>query len=154
MVDIQYRTMSDADLPFLKQVYRSTREAELQMTGWPEVQKAAFIDMQFNAQHLYYQQSYGDAAYQVIVGEGKDIGRLYIWESETQIRIMDIALLPAARNKGIGTYILDGLIEEATIKQKRINIHVEHNSPALKLYERLGFRKVEDLGFYVFMERP
>jgi hypothetical protein len=31
-------------------------------------------------------------------------------------------------------------------------IHVERFNPALRLYERLGFRPIEDKGVYLFME--
>jgi hypothetical protein len=31
-------------------------------------------------------------------------------------------------------------------------IHVERFNPALRLYERLGFRQVEDKGVYLFLE--
>jgi hypothetical protein len=31
-------------------------------------------------------------------------------------------------------------------------IHVERLNPAVRLYERLGFRQIEDKGVYLFME--
>jgi hypothetical protein len=35
---------------------------------------------------------------------------------------------------------------------KPLRIHVEGFNPALRLYERLGFRQIEDKGVYLFME--
>jgi hypothetical protein len=33
-----------------------------------------------------------------------------------------------------------------------VRIHVERQNPALALYERLGFRLLEDRGVYLFLE--
>ncbi len=147
------RPIIETDLPFLKNVYRSTRESELNLTGWTEEEKAKFIDFQFNAQHTHYVNSYKGAAFNIIEWNKKKVGRLYIWETEQQIRIMDIALLSEFRGKGIGTSILNNLIEDSESSGKKLNIHVEHNNPALRLYEKLGFKKTDDTGIYFFMER-
>lgn len=151
---ITYRPVAEGDLPFLKKVYRSTREEELQMTGWDEAFKEAFIDQQFKAQHQYYREVYHDAAYQVILFDGKDAGRLYVWESERQIRIVDIALLPEFRNQGIGSTILRELIAKSETSGKTLCIHVEIYNPALNLYKRLGFIQKDQTGVYFYMERP
>jgi hypothetical protein len=41
---------------------------------------------------------------------------------------------------------------EARASAKPLRIHVERFNPALRLYERLGFRQVEDKGVYLFLE--
>jgi ribosomal protein S18 acetylase RimI-like enzyme len=33
-----------------------------------------------------------------------------------------------------------------------VRLHVERNNPALRLYQRLGFREVEDQGVYLALE--
>ena len=151
---ITYRPEAEGDLPFLKRVYRSTREDELQLTGWDEAFKETFIDQQFTAQHQYYREAYHDASFQVILLDGKEAGRLYVWESDRQIRIVDIALLPEFRNQGIGTTILRGLITKADISGRILSIHVEAYNPALNLYKRLGFIQKDQTGIYFYMERP
>jgi len=35
---------------------------------------------------------------------------------------------------------------------KALGIHVEKFNPAMKLYERLGFKPVEDQGIYLLMQ--
>lgn len=152
-MQITLRIVQTKDLEFLKKVYRSTRENELNKTGWNESEKIKFIDFQFNAQHAHYSNAYKGAEFNIIEHNKEDIGRLYIWETETQIRIMDIALLPEHTGKGIGTRILKNLIEKSEGESKKLNIHVEHNNPALRLYKRLGFKKMDDTGIYFFMER-
>lgn len=150
---LNFRKINEKDFPFLKKVYRSTRENELDSTGWDETQKSGFIEFQFNAQHAYYMNVYKDAEFQIIKSDSTDIGRLYIWNTEHQIRIIDIAILPEYRGKGVGTKILSDLIQESEQSGKKLNIHVEYFNPALRLYERLGFKKADDTGVYLFMER-
>ena len=67
--------------------------------------------------------------------------------AEDEIRIVDIALLPEFCNRGIGTTLLRGLQSEAAAAGKPLRIHVERFNPAMRLYERLGFRPVADRGF-------
>ena len=150
---INFRKVSNSDFTFLKALYRSTREEEIESTGWDEDQKNKFIEFQFNAQHAQYLYSFKGADFLIITLNGKDIGRLYVWRTESQIKIIDISLLKKYRGKAIGTRILTELIEESNKTGKKLNLHVDPQNPALKLYERLGFKKTEDKGVYFFMER-
>lgn len=65
---------------------------------------------------------------------------------------MDIALIPGARGHGVGTLLLGRILDEGRAAQKMVTIHVEKFNPALRLYERLGFRAVEDRGAYWFLQ--
>ena len=140
------------DEPFLYAVYASTRADELALVDWDESQKTAFVQMQFSAQHHYYHEQYADAAFQVILCDGDAAGRLYVARWPAEIRIIDIALLPQYRNRGIGALLLQQLLDEAADVGKRVSIHVERYNPALRLYQRLGFREVQERGVYVLME--
>jgi len=150
---INFRPVSKSDFPFLKRLYRSTRENELDNTDWDEEQKDKFIEFQFNAQHSHYTISFKGADFLIIVLNRKDIGRLYLWRTENQILIIDITLSEKYRGKAIGTKILTDLIEESNKTEKKLNLHVDPKNPVLKLYERLGFKKTEDTWVYFFMER-
>lgn len=152
-MDISIRSISSSDFAFLKRVYRSTREDELQLTGWDETQKSKFIEFQFNAQHSHYTNAYDGAELNLILLKNIPVGRLYLWKTKIQIRIMDIALLPDYRGKGIGTRILNSLVQESEESGKKLSIHVEYNNPALHFYEKLDFKKTDDTGVYYFMER-
>ena len=71
------------------------------------------------------------------------------------MRIVDIAMLPAYRNRRIGTHLIGALQTEAALARKPLRIHVERFNPALRLYERLGFQPIADRGVYLFLEwRP
>ncbi len=149
---IRFRPIRPEDEAFLYKVYASTREEELAPLEWDAAQKEAFLRMQFLAQHRHYQTYYANDEFLVILQEEQPIGRIYIGRWENEIRLIDIALLPEFRGRGIGTGLLRDLLREGEETGKPVRIHVEKFNPALRLYQRLGFIKVEDQGVYDLME--
>ena len=143
-------------MPFLLRLYRSTREEELAMVvDWTDEQKDWFILMQFNAQHSWYQEHYVGASFDVILVDGEPAGRLYVHRREREIRLVDISFLPEFRNRGLGSSLLGDLCAEAEAAGKPLTIHVEKFNPAMRLYERLGFTRIDETGPYDLMEwRP
>ena len=135
-------------------MYASTRAEELAVVPWDDAQKDAFLRSQFAAQDAWWRENYADASFDVVVVDGEPAGRLYVHRGPSEIRIVDIALLPEHRGKGIGTALLSDLLSEADAAGKSVTIHVERLNPALRLYERLGFSVAEDKGVYLFLERP
>jgi GNAT superfamily N-acetyltransferase len=152
---VSYRAAADADLAFVASVYASTRIEEVAATGWPMEMQQQFLALQADAQHRHYQRTYPDAEWLVIERDGKPIGRLYIEEWPSQFRLIDISLLPEGRGQGVGGAILSDLCEAAAAAGKALTIHVERNNPAMSLYLRLGFAKIDEHGIYDLMEwRP
>lgn len=145
------RDVLPQDDSFLFQVYASTRAEEMAMVPWSMEQKNAFLLMQFTAQRTHYQKYYPRAKYQVIQLENVAIGRLIVDWSKNPVLLIDIALLPGYRNKGLGTAILKDMLAETTKLHWAMILHVETFNPALKLYERLGFVKTNEQGIYYEM---
>jgi len=50
-------------------------------------------------------------------------------------------VLTEYRNAGVGSRLINELMQEATAAGKPIKLHVVSSSPAVRLYERLGFRR-------------
>jgi ribosomal protein S18 acetylase RimI-like enzyme len=149
---VPLRIAGPEDFDFLCRVYASTRTEELAAVPWSVEQKHAFLRMQFEAQDKYYRENYTTAEFLVILDGEIPAGRLYVDRWPDEIRLMDIALLPEHRGKGLGTRLLEDLQKEAREAGKPLRIHVERMNPALSLYERLGFQRVEDRGVYWLME--
>lgn len=149
---LAFRPIAAEDLPLLFTVYAHTRLVELSVAPWTDEQKLAFLQQQFHAQHTYYQQVFPAASFQVILLEDQPIGRLYVNRTPDELRIVDVALLPPFRRRGIGSHILRSLMSEATTARQVIRIHVERENPAQRLYQRLGFQMIEDLGIYHLLE--
>jgi GNAT superfamily N-acetyltransferase len=106
------------------------------------------------AQHSYYHATYPGASYDLIVGDGEEVlGRLYVDRGETVWLVIDLALLPGRRGKGLGTHLLSEVLAEAAAAAKPVQIHVEQFNPARHLYDRLGFHQIDDQGVYLLLER-
>jgi ribosomal protein S18 acetylase RimI-like enzyme len=150
---LTFRPITPDDLPVLLRVYGSTREEEMAMVvDWTPEQKDAFVRSQFEAQHGWYQDHYQGARFDVILVDGVPAGRLYVHRRESEIRLVDITLLPDFRGGGTGSALLRDLLAEGEAAGKRVTIHVEVFNPAMRLYERLGFLPVEERGPYRLME--
>jgi ribosomal protein S18 acetylase RimI-like enzyme len=154
VTEVALRPETPGDEGFLRAVYAWTRAEELERTPWNDEQKAAFVAMQFEAQRAYYREVYPDAAYDVVVIDGQDAGRLYVARLPEEIRVVDISLLPEFRGRGIGATLLGDVQAEAAASGRKVVIHVEQQNRAKNLYVRLGFVPVEDLGIYLRMEWP
>ena len=149
---VTFKNIEDKDYLFIEKVYYSTREKELNLTNWPEEQKRRFAIMQLIAQLAEYKNKFKGATCQIIIYKKKPAGRLYLWESNKEVRILDISLLPEFQSKGIGRFILTAIIKSARQKSKIVTLHVAHDNPAKKLYERVGFRKISDNKTHEYME--
>src|SRR5262245_35825696 len=150
--DITFRPITPDDAEFLYAVYEHARAQELSVVDWTDSEKEAFLRSQFGLQHQAYQETYKGGDFLVVLNQGRPVGRLYVIRWEQEIRIVDIALLPEFRNRGIGGAILRGILAEGAHTGKRVTIHVEMFNPALGLYQRLGFRNLGERGVYYFME--
>lgn len=150
--NLSLRPITDDDLPFLNRLYQTTRDYEMALLDWPEEQKEAFLTMQFEAQHKHYQIHYADADFDIIELGDRPIGRLYLDQREEEFRIVDIALLPKYRRRGIGSYYLKSVMAKAAEQGLPVTIHVEHNNPAMSLYLRLGFVQIDTNGIYHLMK--
>lgn len=153
---LDFRAITPFDVEFLGDVYASTRWEEMSVAGWPDAQKRAFLRQQFDFQTRDWDRTYPHAQREIILVDGEPAGRLYIHRNMTEhdLRVVDIALLPAFRNRGIATRIFHNLFEEGDRLGWKVSIHVEQQNPARHLYTRLGFAPVRTTnGIYVLMER-
>jgi ribosomal protein S18 acetylase RimI-like enzyme len=149
---VTLRPVHGGDGELLYAIYASTRTGELAQVAWDDAQKDRFLRMQFEAQRKFYESEYPGAEFQVILAAGKPAGRLYVHRREQEIRIMDIALLPEFRGRGIATRLLNEILAEGERTTRPVTIHVESFNPARWLYERLGFAKIADNGVYHLLE--
>ena len=152
---VTYRNLEESDLPFAGALYASTRTEELAPTGWTEEVKSAFLEQQHQAQHRHYQAHYPGAEWLIVEKDGNAVGRIYLQEGESDIRLIDIALLPAYRRAGIGGAMIGDLLEWAGAMGKSISLHVEPNNPIRPFYLRTGFETLALNGAYEAMRwRP
>ena len=149
---ITLRPATEADYDFMRLLYHSNREEEMKRFPFTAEQKEQFLDSQFAAQSKHYLEHYPTCERNIIERDGQSIGRLWVDEWRDQIRLVDIALMPEFRGGGVGTALLRSVMGRGSAAGKPVTIHVEAFSPALRLYERLGFERVDTNGVYYLMK--
>jgi ribosomal protein S18 acetylase RimI-like enzyme len=146
--NISSRAATAEDDSFLRELFASTRPQEMAFFGDNEDQKRAFISMQFSI----LPRSYPDAMHTIILAGNVPIGRTIIDRSESELRLVDIALLPEFRNYGIGALLVRQLLDEGSEKHLPVRLQVFKYGDAVRFYERLGFQLIEENGSHLKME--
>ena len=152
--DISLRAVQPGDQDFLFKLYSCIRQPEISVWGWNAQQQEAFLRMQFMAQQRWYESTYAGAEHQIVVCAGQPAGRLLIFRTPEAAVLVDIALLPEHRNRGIGGELIRAMLKECDEKRTCAKLQVLRTNPARRLYERLGFRQTSADDMYFQMERP
>lgn len=147
------RQAAPSDEPFLRDLYACVRWPELVDVPWSVAEKRAFCDMQYTLQDRYYREQFPDTEWLIVVERGLPVGRIYIARASDEITILDIALLPEARGRGLGTRLMRDVLDEADRTQRRVSLFTEPDNPARRLYTRLGFVAREASDMQVEMTR-
>ena len=87
----------------------------------------------------------------LVIIAGKRAGYLNITREPTFIYIDNIQLSPAWQNQGIGTSLLNRLLDAHS--RFSIRLTTFENNPAKRLYERMGFVVLERNGMIIKMEK-
>jgi ribosomal protein S18 acetylase RimI-like enzyme len=133
------RTASDDDAGFLQALYASTRE-DLRQLPLPPAQLAQLIAMQQHAHEAGRRAAYPDAETMIVEHAGSAGGLVVLDASGGDWRLVELALLPAMRGRGLGAALLAALQVRAREHGAGIGLAVSHgNAAALRLYERAGF---------------
>lgn len=151
LAGITLRPATPDDDTFQLELYSGSRRDELALVDWNEDQKQAFIKLQFNTRQLQYRHRYPHAEDRIILQSSQPIGRMLVDRNEREMVLVDIVLLPEHRNAGIGTLLIQSLLDEAVRTAKSVRLHVVTTNPAVRLYERLGFSTADDNGSYLEM---
>jgi GNAT superfamily N-acetyltransferase len=149
---IGLRPATTEDEGFLLAVFKSSRGDDLRELGWDEDRIDEFLGMQFEAQQRLYQNDYQRADEQIVLYEHQPAGRLTVERRDHEIRCVEVALLPAHRNTGIGTFLIRQLQDEARLANKPLRLGVIRFSRAVSLFERLGFVRTSETGTHFQME--
>ncbi len=128
----EFRPATTSDLGFCWPIYRDDMKPLTEAVAqWSEP-----------AQQKIVEQAVADSGTSILRQEQMDMGWLQIEETRHVVQLKQIFLLPAVRNRGLGTSFLNWMKERADRKRKDLTLDVMSNNPARRLYERLGFKTV------------
>ncbi|QOY92474.1 GNAT family N-acetyltransferase [Massilia sp. UMI-21] len=138
-VPLQLRPAEPADQAFFLALYRSTRDDLLGLVADPRYIDG-LIAMQQQMQAAGYRNSYPEARYQVLALDGEPVGRLVTAAVAGALRVVDIAVLPPARGRGVAGEALRRLQRQAAQDGRDLTLAVrKDNAGARRLYAALGF---------------
>ncbi len=133
------RPCGDGDEAFLFALFTSVRREEFAALNWPPAQLEPLLRIQFAAQSRSYASSFPQAAHEIICLAGKPVGRIITDDTPEALLLVDIALMPECRGRGMGAALLRRLQEQCAALRKPLRLQVAATNEALRLYERLGF---------------
>jgi GNAT superfamily N-acetyltransferase len=149
---VTLRPVQPDDEELIFTLYAASRSDEMAAWGWPEAQQLAFLRLQFNGRQQHYKSQYPQAEHQIILLDDKPIGGLVVVKLDNAYRLADIVLLPEYRGNGYGAALIGDLLEQAKQANKPVQLFVERFNPAIRLYQRMGFAIVGDIGSHLSME--
>jgi ribosomal protein S18 acetylase RimI-like enzyme len=150
-ISMRVVVMPDDEM-FLRELYASTREEDVAMWGLPDEQAKALVDMQYRAQKGQYEAQFPDALHEIILLDGRPVGRLMTTRSEEEVFAIDIALLTEYRSRRIGENVFKALMREAEESNRPLNFSVlMSNHKAIKFYKRLGMDFIGDTGSHYLL---
>jgi len=140
---LHIRDADAADEPFFAALYRSTRPDLLGMLA-----DRRYIDglvaTQRQAQIAHYRARHPEARYRVLVLDGEPAGRLVTADADGALRVVDIAVMPSARGRGVASETLRRLQGQAEREGRALTLAVRaDNHGARRLYAALGFTSGE-----------
>ena len=138
------------DSGILREIFRATRAGAI--AGLPE----PILDMQHRAREAAYKAAFPGATDSLVLHDGDVVGRILVSRSESEHRVVDIAIVPEHQGRGLGTSLLRSLAEEAWMANKPLRLTVAGDNPALGLYRRLGFQlmSADDANVSLELRRP
>lgn len=146
------RPANAADEEFFLRLYQSSRGDDLRGLGWDEDRISEFLSMQYEAQNNFYTTDFPNASDATVLLNTVPIGRLIVDRRSDEIRLVDVALLPDFRNRGIGSEIIRDLQKDAGFQRKPLRLQVIRFNRAIGLFERLGFVRTSETGTHFQME--
>jgi ribosomal protein S18 acetylase RimI-like enzyme len=152
-VPVNLRPESPADEALVRRLILETVAEELGASAWPEPMRGHLLGIQYTARRHSHCANHPAAASHVIQADGVAVGWALVNTMPHEVRIVEIMILPEWRGSGIGTAVLNEILFTAARARKpvRLNVNVM-NQRAIRLYARLGFRKIAQDAVQYLME--
>jgi len=152
------RRHTAADDAFCRTLFHEQRAPLFAALGLGDEALRMWLDQQYQAQRTSFAQRFPVAETCIVECAGAAVGRLVVTLGQppegTTLHLVDITLAAAARNRGIGSDVIESLARtgHALCATRFTLLVLRSNEAALRLYQRLGFVATVD-GTHVLMIR-
>jgi ribosomal protein S18 acetylase RimI-like enzyme len=141
--DVSARQATDDDFDFLWWLHRATMSEYVDQTwGWDD-----------ELQEKRFRRRFGPHRIQIVCYQGEPIGCISVEREPFRIFLGVIKIAPAYQRRGIGSYLVQGLCDEADAAGVPLELQVLKVNPARRLYERLGLVTVGETETHYLMRR-
>lgn len=158
---VTLRPAGPSDDAFLFELFISSKEREF--LSIPAAIRDTFARQQFDIHRLGTEATYPDAEHLIVevpvTENGMTVptaaGRISIDRTDERLLVIDLAIHPAHRNGGLGTAVLELLMEQCRRDGRILRGSVTPYNPARRLYARLGIAELPSGNGYLGLEwRP
>jgi GNAT superfamily N-acetyltransferase len=132
---------ASGDYEFARETYYATMRWIIErLFGWNQAEQDASFATQFRL---------NDA--RLIMMDDQRVGWIQAQQSESAVTLHQFYVVPALQRRGIGTRILEMVIQEARNQKKPLKVAVVKINPAKDLYHRHGFRITHEDEYKYYM---
>jgi len=132
--DFQLRQATDQDFAFAQTLYVESMEPLLSALGAWDAQKA---DAAFKSYFI-------PSEIEIVELDDADVGWLQVSRTAGELCLDQLHLISRVRGQGIGTQLINRVIEAARAQQRDVTLSLIKGNPSLALYKRLGFQLVAE----------
>jgi ribosomal protein S18 acetylase RimI-like enzyme len=111
------------------------------------------LNLNMDAQIAGFRQRWDVTQVRIITRDGTDVGWLQSFAKDDALFLVQLFVAAALRRRGIGAEVVQALIEEAARAGRAMTLGVVKTNPALRLYQRLGFRTTHEDERKFYMRR-
>jgi ribosomal protein S18 acetylase RimI-like enzyme len=101
-----------------------------------------------------FRQTFDPRPIQVVVADEKEVGMLRVTEDAEGLYLGQISIAPSHQGQGIGTMLIERVLSDARTRGLPVRLRVLRGSPAIGLYQRLGFAVVDETETHLYMKVP
>ncbi|MGW5365762.1 N-acetyltransferase family protein [Actinopolymorpha pittospori] len=126
---LRIRPAKSSDRGFFFEVRRAGFRTYVEETsGWDDAEQRTSADREFD-----------ELPIAIVEEDGRSVGYLCVVHKDEYDFIDEIAVLPEAQGRGIGTQLLRDILQSAQRRGVPVRLSVFAGNPARALYARLGF---------------
>ena len=141
MHNINLRQSTESDRGFVNHLTERTMSAYVEAT-WSSLEDRA---------HYFSMNQFDQAKTRIIQCDGEDVGRITVSYLHDRVVLEAIHIDEVFQGKGIGGYLIKRVIGEAKERRLPLELILLKANPAIRLYERTGFRvyRQDDNRYYM-----
>jgi ribosomal protein S18 acetylase RimI-like enzyme len=141
IMDVRPRASHAWDFDFARGLYFETMGSMIErLFGWNQARQEENFTGWFKLDEV-----------SIIAADGIDAGWIQQRADSREIFLGSIYVVPSMQGQGIGTHVLRSLLASAKHQSKVLNLAVMKINPAIRLYERLGFRITHEDEYKLYM---